>query len=69
MATVTIDDETKQVYAGQSVFVPLGAVKRMKNHGTWPTVIIEVQLGTYLGEDDIVRYERYLRALLKRIIS
>lgn len=57
IATVTIDHETKQVKAGQSVFVPLGAVHRMENYGTSPMVLIEVQLGTYLGEDDIVRYE------------
>ena len=57
IATVTIDDETKEVKAGQSVFVPLGAVHRMENHEKSPMVLIEVQLGTYLGEDDIVRYE------------
>ena len=56
-ATVTIDDETKEVKAGQSVFVPLGAVHRMENHEMWPMVLIEVQPGTYLGEDDIIRYE------------
>ena len=57
IAQVVIDDETKLVKAGESVFVPLGAVHRMENFGTSPMVLIEVQLGTYLGEDDIVRYE------------
>ena len=57
IATVTIDNETKEVKAGQSVFVPLGAVHRMENYGTTSMVLIEVQLGAYLGEDDIIRYE------------
>jgi len=57
IATVTIDGETKEVKTGQSVFVPLGVVHRMENHEKSPLVLIEVQLGTYLGEDDIVRYE------------
>ena len=39
------------------MFVPLGAVHRMENCGTSPMVLIEVQIGTYLGEDDIIRYE------------
>ena len=43
--------------AGQSVFVPEGAIHRMENYGTSPMVLIEVQLGTYLGEDGIVRYK------------
>ena len=42
---------------GQSVYVPLGAVHRMENISELPIVLIEVQIGTYLGEDDIIRYE------------
>ena len=42
---------------GQSVYVPLGARHRLENPGEFPMVLIEVQIGTYLGEDDIVRYE------------
>ena len=42
---------------GQSVYVPLGAKHRMENTGKLPMVLIEVQIGAYLGEDDIVRYE------------
>jgi len=42
---------------GQSVYVPLGARHRLENPGELPMVLIEVQIGTYLGEDDIVRYE------------
>lgn len=56
-AKVTIDEESKFVSEGQSVYVPLGSVHRMENRGTLPMVIIEVQIGSYLGEDDIVRYE------------
>ena len=43
--------------AGQSVYVPLGAKHRMENPSESPMVIIEVQIGTYLGEDDIIRFE------------
>ena len=56
-AKVTIDDEVKLLSEGQSVYVPLGAVHRMENPGKLPMVLIEVQIGTYLGEDDIIRYE------------
>lgn len=45
------------VTEGQSVYVPLGAVHRMENPGKVPMVLIEVQAGLYLGEDDIVRNE------------
>lgn len=56
-AKVTIDNEIKLVTAGQSVYVPLGAMHRMENPGTIPMLIIEVQIGSYLGEDDIIRHE------------
>ena len=58
-AEVTIDEEVKLVTEGQSVYVPLGAVHRMENPGKLPMVLIEVQIGTYLGEDDIIRYEDF----------
>ncbi len=56
-AQVTIDDEIKMVTENQSVYIPLGAVHRMQNPGKMPMVLIEVQTGSYLGEDDIIRYE------------
>ncbi|MEP1765212.1 MAG: mannose-1-phosphate guanylyltransferase/mannose-6-phosphate isomerase [Sulfitobacter sp.] len=56
-ARVTIDDEVKLVTENQSVYIPLGAVHRMENPGKMPMVLIEVQTGSYVGEDDIVRYE------------
>ncbi len=56
-AKVTIGDEVQLVSENQSVYVPLGAVHRMENPGKVPMVLIEVQTGSYLGEDDIIRYE------------
>lgn len=56
-AKVTIDDEVKLVSENQSVYIPLGAVHRMENPGKLPMTLIEVQTGSYFGEDDIIRYE------------
>ncbi|WP_423212318.1 mannose-1-phosphate guanylyltransferase/mannose-6-phosphate isomerase [Paracoccus yeei] len=56
-ARVTVDDTVTLVTENQSIYVPLGAVHRMENPGKVPMVLIEVQTGSYLGEDDIVRYE------------
>ncbi|WP_418595900.1 mannose-1-phosphate guanylyltransferase/mannose-6-phosphate isomerase [Ponticoccus sp. (in: a-proteobacteria)] len=56
-ARVTIDEEVRLVTENQSVYIPLGAVHRMENPGKVPMVLIEVQTGSYLGEDDILRYE------------
>ncbi|WP_193143378.1 mannose-1-phosphate guanylyltransferase/mannose-6-phosphate isomerase [Meridianimarinicoccus sp. MJW13] len=56
-ATVTIDDEVKLVTENQSVYIPLGAVHRLENPGKVDLHLIEVQTGSYTGEDDIIRYE------------
>lgn len=56
-AKVTVDDEVRLMTENQSVYIPLGAIHRMENPGKVPMVLIEVQTGSYLGEDDIVRYE------------
>jgi mannose-1-phosphate guanylyltransferase / mannose-6-phosphate isomerase len=56
-AKVTVDQNVKLITEGQSVYIPLGAVHRMENPGKIPMVLIEVQTGTYLAEDDILRYE------------
>ncbi|WP_435257208.1 mannose-1-phosphate guanylyltransferase/mannose-6-phosphate isomerase [Thioclava sp. FR2] len=56
-ARVTIGDQVKLVSENQSVYIPLGAKHRMENPGKVPMVLIEVQTGSYLGEDDIIRYE------------
>lgn len=56
-AQVTIGTEVKLVSENQSVYIPLGTKHRMENPGKVPMVLIEVQTGSYLGEDDIIRYE------------
>lgn len=56
-AKVTVDDSVQLVTENQSVYIPLGAKHRMENPGKVPMVLIEVQTGAYLGEDDIIRYE------------
>ena len=56
-AEVTIGEEVKLVTENQGVYIPLGTVHRMANPGKLPMYLIEVQTGSYLGEDDIVRYE------------
>ena len=56
-AKVTVDENVTLLTEGQSVYIPLGAVHRMENPGKVPMVLIEVQTGAYLGEDDIIRYE------------
>ncbi len=56
-AQVTVNDTVQLVSENQSVYVPLGAKHRLENPGKVPMVLIEVQTGSYLGEDDIIRYE------------
>jgi len=56
-ATVTIDDDVRLVTENQSVYIPLGSVHRLENPGKVDLHLIEVQTGSYLGEDDIRRYE------------
>jgi mannose-1-phosphate guanylyltransferase / mannose-6-phosphate isomerase len=62
IARVTRDEETIELGANQSTYVPVGAKHRLENPGQDPLYVIEVQSGDYLGEDDIVRFEdRYRR--------
>ena len=56
-AKVTIDSHTHLVTENQSVYIPLGTMHRLENPGKVNMVLIEVQTGSYLGEDDISRYE------------
>ena len=56
-ARVSLNEEIKLISEGQSVYIPLGAKHRLENPGKVPMVLIEVQTGSYLGEDDIIRYE------------
>lgn len=56
-AEITIGDRVILLTENQSTYIPLGEVHRLANPGTVPLEIIEVQSGSYLGEDDIVRLE------------
>lgn len=56
-AEVTCGDKKLLLSENQSTYIPLGEVHRLANPGKVPLEIIEVQSGTYLGEDDIVRFE------------
>jgi mannose-6-phosphate isomerase-like protein (cupin superfamily) len=56
-AHVTLGADVMQLMPDESVYIPLGAVHRIENRGTADVVLIEVQCGSYLGEDDIVRLE------------
>lgn len=56
-ATVTVDERVEMLGENHSIYIPLGAVHRLENKGKVPLTLIEVQSGSYLGEDDIIRYE------------
>lgn len=56
-ARVTCDDKVMILSENQSTYIPLGATHRLDNPGKLPLHLIEVQSGSYLGEDDIVRFE------------
>jgi mannose-1-phosphate guanylyltransferase / mannose-6-phosphate isomerase len=56
-AQITNGDETLTLSENQSTYIPLGQTHRLRNPGVMPLEIIEVQSGSYLGEDDIVRFE------------
>lgn len=61
-AKVTNGDDVSLITENQSVYIPIGAVHRLENPGDEPVMLIEVQTGSYLGEDDIIRYEdKYAR--------
>ena len=56
-AEVTIGSDVKSVHENESIYIPIGAVHRLANRGKIPLELIEVQTGSYLGEDDIIRIE------------
>ncbi|HET6497468.1 MAG TPA: cupin domain-containing protein, partial [Coriobacteriia bacterium] len=56
-ALVTCDSERGEVHVNESAYIPVGAEHRIENCGKVPLKVIEVQVGEYLGEDDIVRLE------------
>ena len=55
VADVVVDERTVRLNPDESIYIPLGAVHRASNPGTTTLTIVEVQCGTYLGEDDIIR--------------
>ena len=62
-AEVTVGDKVLLLSENQSTYIPLGETHRLRNPGKVPLEIIEVQSGSYLGEDDIVRFDdRYHRS-------
>ena len=56
-ARVTVNELVKTVHENESIYIPIGATHRMENPGKIPLELIEVQTGSYLGEDDIIRIE------------
>jgi mannose-1-phosphate guanylyltransferase / mannose-6-phosphate isomerase len=54
---VTVGDHVRAVHENESVYIPIGSVHRLANPGRIPLELIEVQVGSYLGEDDIVRLD------------
>jgi len=56
-ATVTVDDSTYLVRANESTYIKMGQVHRLENQGVIDLVMMEVQVGEYTGEDDIVRID------------
>jgi len=56
-AWVNCDDQDFELCANKSAYIPVGLIHRLENRGAEPLVIIEVQVGDYVGEDDIVRIE------------
>ncbi len=57
VARATIDGKVTVCKANESIYVPLGSVHRLENPSKHPLTLIEVQTGSYFGEDDITRYE------------
>jgi mannose-1-phosphate guanylyltransferase/mannose-6-phosphate isomerase len=56
-ARVTVNDLVRTVHENESIYIPIGATHRMENPGKIALELIEVQTGSYLGEDDIIRIE------------
>jgi mannose-6-phosphate isomerase-like protein (cupin superfamily) len=57
IAAVTIGERQQVVHENESIYIPIGTVHRLGNPGKIPLELIEVQTGSYLGEDDIVRLD------------
>lgn len=57
VATITLEGKEHILEVGQTIDIPLKAKHRMANNSAIPMTIIEIQRGSYVGEDDIVRLE------------
>lgn len=68
-ARVTCDDNVFTLQTNQSTFIPLGSKHRLENPGKIPLRLIEVQSGSYLGEDDIVRFDDVYGRADPKIVS
>jgi mannose-6-phosphate isomerase-like protein (cupin superfamily) len=56
-ARVTCGDQSFDLHENESTYIPIGETHRLENRGNIPLEVIEIQSGSYLGEDDIVRFE------------
>jgi mannose-1-phosphate guanylyltransferase/mannose-6-phosphate isomerase len=56
-AEVTVNNDVQTVHENESIYIPIGSIHRLGNPGKIPLELIEVQVGSYLGEDDIVRLD------------
>jgi len=65
-ARVTCGDQVFNLHENESTYIPIGERHRLENPGTIPLEVIEIQSGSYLGEDDIVRFEDVYDRVLER---
>jgi mannose-1-phosphate guanylyltransferase/mannose-6-phosphate isomerase len=56
-AEVRVDNDVRNVHENESIYIRIGSIHRLANPGKIPLELIEVQVGSYLGEDDIVRLD------------
>jgi mannose-1-phosphate guanylyltransferase/mannose-6-phosphate isomerase len=56
-AEVTVGNDVRSVHENESIYIPIGSIHRLANPGKIPLELIEVQVGSYVGEDDIVRLD------------
>jgi mannose-6-phosphate isomerase-like protein (cupin superfamily) len=54
---VTLGEDRKTLKANEGITIPIGTLHRIENPGEEPAELVEIQLGEYVGEDDIVRFE------------
>jgi len=64
-ATVTVGDKVTTLRQNESTYIKMGEIHRLENQGKIPVVLIEAQVGSYLGEDDIIRLDDDFQRLIK----